>query len=84
MIVLLLAGAALAADVPAASAAAPANKPKREAKICRTVEVTGTRMGNRTVCRSAADWEDEKRQAEQFLNGRRDLEDVVPKRPAGL
>ena len=79
MIGFLLVSAVMASQ-PAA--AVPA-KPKKEAKICRTIEVTGTRMGNRSECKTAAEWDDEKRQAEQFLNGRRDLEDVVPKRPAG-
>ena len=79
MIGFLLASAAMAGNPTAAVLV----KPKKDAKICRTIEVTGTRMGNRTECKTSADWDDEKRQAEQFLNGRRDLEDVVPKRPAG-
>lgn len=83
MITFLLAAAAFAGD-PAATAAAPAVKPKKEAKICRTEEITGTRMGGRSVCKTAEEWRLQKDEAERMLNGRRDTFDAAPARPAGL
>ena len=74
MIELLILSAALSGGQPAATP----TKPKKEAKICRTIEVTGTRMGNRTECKSADDWKLERDQAQQVLNGRRDLVDGHP------
>jgi hypothetical protein len=50
-------------------------------KICRTIEITGSRMGIREVCMPASEWDYQKRQAEQVLNGRRDLSDVEAVRP---
>ena len=84
MVVLFFASAALAAGTPATAPAAPAAaKPKKEAKICRTIEITGSRMGVREVCMTASEWDGQKREAEQFLNGRRDLSDVQPVRAPG-
>lgn len=77
MILFLLASGALAASDPA-SAPAPVAKPKAEKKICRTIEITGSRMGVREVCMPASEWEYQKRQAEQVLNGRRELVDGHP------
>ena len=77
MILFLLASGALAARDPA-SAPAPAAKPKAEKKVCRTIEITGSRMGIREVCMPASEWEFQKRQAEQVLNGRRELIDGHP------
>ena len=77
MILFLLASGALAAGDPA-SASAPAAKPKAEKKVCRTIEITGSRMGIREVCMPASEWEFQKRQAEQVLNGRRELVDGHP------
>jgi predicted secreted protein len=74
MIVFLIAATALAGDPPVASAPLPA-KPKKEAKICRTQEMTGTRMGGRTVCKTADEWRLEKDDAERMISGRRDLVD---------
>ena len=82
MISFLLAAAALAGD-PSVVPAAPAAKPKKEAKICRTQEITGTRMGGRSVCKTADEWRIEKDEAERMLNGRRDTFDTAPARPAG-
>ena len=77
MISFLLAAASLAGD-PAVVPAAPAAKPKKEAKICRTEEITGTRMGGRSVCKTADEWQLQKQEAERMLNGRRDLVDGHP------
>ena len=77
MILFLLASGALAAGNPAV-APAPAAKPKAEKKICRTIEITGSRMGVREICMPASEWEYQKRQAEQVLNGRRELADGHP------
>ena len=77
MITFLIAAAAMGAD-PMGAVAAPAAKPKKEARICRTVEVTGTRMGGRSVCKTADEWRLEKDEAERMLNGRRDLVDGHP------
>lgn len=74
MITFLLAAAALAGDPSVGTATAPA-KPKKEAKICRTQELTGTRMGGRTVCKTADEWRLEKEDAERMISGRRDLVD---------
>jgi hypothetical protein len=56
MFTLLIAAAALAGEPAPAPPAVPA-KPKKEAKICRTIEVTGTRMGNGSECKTAAEWD---------------------------
>ena len=80
MILFLLASGALAASGPA-TAPAPAAKPKAEKKICRTIEITGSRMGVREICMPASEWDYQKRQAEQVLNGRREL---VDGRPVGM
>lgn len=83
MFTLLIAAAALADPAPA-TPATPSVKPKKEAKICRTEEITGTRMGGRSVCKTAEEWRLEKEDAERILSGRRDTFDTVPRRPAGL
>ena len=83
MITLLVAVAALAGE-PAATPSATPVKPKKEAKICRTQEITGTRMGGRTVCKTADEWRLEKDDAERMLSGRRDTFDTAPARPPGL
>ena len=74
MISFLLAAAALAGE-PSVVPATPAARPKKEAKICRTQEITGTRMGGRSVCKTADQWRLEREDAERMLNGRRDLVD---------
>ena len=76
MVMLILVSAALAAGTPATPPGAPAGKPKKDAKICRTIEITGSRMGIREVCMPASEWDYQKRQAERVLNERRDLSDV--------
>ena len=79
MLVLFLASAALAAGNPATPPdAPPAGKPKKEAKICRTIEITGSRMGVREVCMPAPERDYQKRQAEDVLSGRRGLTDGGP------
>ncbi|MDR6852268.1 putative secreted protein [Sphingomonas sp. BE123] len=35
---------------------APKPKPTKEPKICRVDEETGSRMGVRKICRTAAEW----------------------------
>ena len=80
MVVFLLVSATVAAGV-APTAPTAAEKPKKEARICRTIEITGSRMGVREICMPASEWEYQKQQAEQVLNGRRDLSDVEVARP---
>lgn len=80
MIIVLIAALAVAGDAPTAPAPPVA---KKEAKICRTMEVTGTRMGSRSICKTAEEWQREKDDAERVLNGRRDVFDAEPARPAG-
>ncbi|WP_308516557.1 hypothetical protein [Sphingomonas flavescens] len=83
MISFFIAATALAGD-PAVPPMATDAKPKKEAKICRTQEITGTRMGGRTVCKTTDEWRIEKEDAERMLNGRRDTFDTAPARPAGF
>ncbi len=40
----------------AEEAKAPAAKPAKEPKVCRSQIDTGTRLGKRQVCRTAAEW----------------------------
>lgn len=48
---------ALATTAPAHAADLKPEKPKKEAKICRMTEAdTGSRMGSRRRCRTAAEW----------------------------
>lgn len=61
----------------------PATGQRKEPKLCRTYEITGSRIGVRTVCKTKSEWDLEKQQAEQFLSGRRDISDPRPSRPAG-
>ncbi|MFL6740993.1 MAG: hypothetical protein ACJ8FB_04820 [Sphingomicrobium sp.] len=83
MILTILASWALASD-PSAVQAAPATPPaKKERMVCRTMEMTGTRLGGGRVCKSESDWQKDKEDAERVLNGRRDLLDAAPARPAG-
>jgi hypothetical protein len=35
----------------------PAAKPKKERLICRTTQVTGSRLRGKRVCRTAEDWD---------------------------
>jgi hypothetical protein len=42
-------------DAPASTPPVSA-KPKKERKICRPIETTGTRMGPARECRTAAEW----------------------------
>ena len=74
MFAVLIAAAALAGEPASATTAAPA-KPKKEVKICRTQEITGSRIGGRSVCKTADEWRLEKEDAERMISGRRDLVD---------
>ncbi len=47
---------ALFAVAPIEEAKAPAPKPTKEPKICRIDEETGSRMGTRKICKTAAQW----------------------------
>ncbi|MCR5870299.1 MULTISPECIES: hypothetical protein [unclassified Sphingomonas] len=47
---------ALFAAAPIDEAKAPAPKPTKEPKICRIDEETGSRMGVRKICKTAAEW----------------------------
>jgi len=83
MILTILASWALASD-PSAPQVAPATPPaKKERMICRTMELTGTRMGSGRVCKRESEWRKDKEDAEHVLNGRRDLFDASPTRPGG-
>jgi hypothetical protein len=77
MISFLIGALAIVGD-PAPSAETLAARPKKEVKICRTQEITGTRMGGRSVCKTADEWRLEKEDAERMLAGRRDLVDGHP------
>jgi len=41
----------------AEEAKAPAAKPAKEPKVCRSEIDTGSRLGKRQVCRTAAEWQ---------------------------
>jgi hypothetical protein len=83
MIVTILASLALAAD-PSTAQQAVVNAPKTDRMICRTVELTGSRIGGGRVCKTESQWQKEKEDAERMLNGRRDLSDPEPMRPGGI
>ncbi|WP_152569438.1 MULTISPECIES: hypothetical protein [Sphingomonas] len=62
MLLLLAAATLFGADPAATPAATPAPAPARAAppkKICRTYEVTGSRMGKDRICKTEAEWQDE-------------------------
>ena len=77
MVVFLQVSAAVATST-APTPITTTEMPKKEAKVCRTIEITGSRIGVREVCMPASEWEFQKRQAEQVLNGRRELVDGHP------
>ena len=47
---------ALLAASPSDEPKAPKAKPAKEPKICRVDEDTGSRMGVRKICKTAAEW----------------------------
>lgn len=47
-------------DAPAPQAGAESEKP---AKICRSYEITGSRVSKRKVCKTRAEWQEEDRRA---------------------
>lgn len=52
----MLLSLALFAAVPAVQDAAPSQKPKKEMRICRRLGTTGSRMDERRVCKTKAEW----------------------------
>lgn len=49
---------AVAATMLLVTPVAAADQPAKEKKVCKSVEPpTGSRMGIRTICRTAAEWE---------------------------
>jgi len=61
----------VAAQVTSMETSRPAPKPKDpNAKVCEKIEVTGSRLGSRRVCMTAADW------AAQRQDHRNDIEKV--------
>jgi len=48
---------ALLISVPAVAQDTPAAKPAEEKKICRRVDVTGSYLGSKRVCRTKAEWQ---------------------------
>ncbi len=65
-----------------------AAKPKKPAKICRSIVMTGSRVGSR-VCKTAAEWNGDASGIEigiKSQNGRDDMETIDPfgiSRPGG-
>lgn len=55
LIALLISIPAVAQDTPAAKPAG--EKPAEEKKICRRVDVTGSYLGSKRVCRTKAEWQ---------------------------
>jgi hypothetical protein len=66
----LLASAQPVADPQAATPVTPA--PKKEKKICRTLNTTGSRLGGDRVCKTKAEWdadsEETRQQVERALD----------------
>jgi hypothetical protein len=57
------------ATAAAESGGSTAAQPKKERKICKTLELTESRMGSPRVCKTAAQWRDD----QQNGNGLDDL-----------
>ena len=56
--------------------------PKKEVKICRREETTGSRIPDPHICKTAKGWRLTKEAAERMLDGRRDMHDVQPYNPS--
>ena len=68
---LMLATSALSGDSAAATAVTQQQAtPRSERRICRTVERAASRMGGDRVCKTAAQWEEERQAAERFVRDR--------------
>jgi hypothetical protein len=80
LISIALASPAFAGDPPAAGTAKKPEQ-KKERKICRDVQETGSRMGNLKMCMSAAAWREHDAQADRFDNGDLYLKERVMSSP---
>ena len=69
MRILMFAVVSLAA--PAVAADTPAGQPVKEKKICRPADTTGSRLGARQVCKTAADWQRQREQTDRDMELRR-------------
>ena len=76
MFLLGVAGAGAATSEP------PIVPPRKEVKICRRLETTGSRIPDPPVRKTAKDWRIAKEAAERMLDGRRDLQDIEPRNAA--
>ena len=81
MFVILVSLAAFAAPVAETPTVTP--DARKEVKICRRLETTGSRIPDPPVCKTAREWRLAKDEAERMLEGRRDLQDVQPAKPTG-
>jgi hypothetical protein len=72
---------AYAADpAPAATATPVANQttPKKDRKVCKTIEEKGSRLGGKRVCRSQAEWNEIAAQQRQEIERRLSLGPARP------
>ena len=68
---LVLAAPAVAQTPPAAQSAAPATAKDKDPNriICERQEEIGTRLGGKKVCKTAAEWQQERQQQRETLEG---------------
>ena len=68
---------AMAQTAPSQAPVAPTTAAKKDKMICQTMESTGSRLGQKRVCRTAAEW------AEINATDRRDIERMQANRYKG-
>jgi hypothetical protein len=68
MIVMLMAYAVAVTQAGSVGPAQVAATPVKERMVCRHIDETGTRMGRRTICKTAAEWQRDKVEAEDAIS----------------
>jgi hypothetical protein len=67
-----------------APAAVPTANPEDQRRICRNTQATGTRLGGRRICRTAAEWRrSQSNTREEVQDMQRDSQTSVSASPAG-
>ena len=69
--VLILAAPAVAQTAPAAQSAPPATAKDKDPNriICEREDEIGTRLGGKKVCKTAAEWQQQRQQQRETLEG---------------